>query len=379
MKIDEIRAKIDSTDDQLLKLFNERMKLAEDVVNYKKENGLPITDRARERQLLANIKEKAGENEEYAYQLFSKIIDLSKARQRELVSGGTKIKEQIECSLLPAEIVFPKSGSVACQGTEGANSQAACDKLLPKGDIMYVKTFEAVFDAVESGFCKYGVVPIENNTYGSVRSVYELLQKKNFSIVRSVSLNIRHELLAKKDAEMSDITEVYSHEQAIGQCSKFLSKLSSKVKIVPCTNTALAAKAVAECEDNHMAAIASHDCIELYGLHSLQDNIQDNDNNYTKFILITKKPVIYAGSNRISLVLACPNRPGALADILNMFSSHGVNMIKLESCPVSGRNFEFVFYIELDASVRDEGVIPMLEELERTCENFSFLGNYQAI
>ncbi len=232
---------------------------------------------------------------------------------------------------------------------------------------------------MESGFCRYGVVPIENNTYGSVRSVYELLQKKNFSIVRSVSLNIRHELLAKKGAEMSEITEIYSHEQAIGQCSKFLAKLGNRVKIVPCANTALAAKAVSECEDNHMAAIASHDCIDLYGLKSLQDSIQDNDNNYTKFILITKKPAIYAGANRISLVLACPNKPGALADILAMFSSHGVNMVKLESCPVSGRNFEFVFYIELDASVRDSGVIPMLEELERTCDGFSFLGNYQTI
>ncbi len=379
MKIEDIREQIDSTDDQLLKLFLHRMELSEQVVNYKKEHDLPITDRIRERQLLAAIKEKAGEKEEYAYQLFAKIIDLSKALQRELISGKSSIMAQINDSLLPAEVVFPKTGSVACQGTEGANSQAACDKLLPKGDIMYVKTFEAVFDAVESGFCRYGVVPIENNTYGSVRSVYELLQKKNFSIVRSVSLNIRHELLAKKDAEMSDITEIYSHEQAIGQCSRYLAKLGNRIKIVPCTNTALAAKAVAECEDNHMAAIASHDCVDLYDLRSLADSIQDNDNNYTKFILITKKPAIYAGANRISLVLACPNKPGALSDILAMFASHGINMVKLESCPVSGRNFEFVFYIELDASVRDEGVIPMLEELERTCESFSFLGNYQTI
>ncbi len=379
MQIEDIRKQIDETDDELLKLFLHRMELSEEVVKYKKEHNLPIVDRIRERQLLAAIKQKAGEREEYAYQLFSKIMDLSKALQREIISGNSQINAQITASLLPAEITFPKTGTVACQGTEGANSQAACDKLLPKGDIMYVKTFEAVFDAVESGFCRYGVVPIENNTYGSVRSVYELLQKRKFSIVRSVSMNIRHELLAKKGTEISDITEIYSHEQAIGQCSKFLSKLGNRVKIVTCANTALAAQAVSQCEDNHMAAIASHDCVELYGLQSLQDSIQDNDNNYTKFILITKKPAIYAGSNRISLVLATPNKPGALADILAMFSSHGVNMVKLESCPVVGRNFEFVFYIELDASVRDEGVIPMLEELERTCENFTFLGNYQTI
>ena len=243
---------------------------------------------------------------------------------------------------------------------------------------MYVKTFEAVFDAVESGLCEFGVLPIENNTHGSVRKVYELLQKKGFHIVRSTSLNIRHELLVKPDTKLSGIKEIMSHEQAIGQCSKFLSTLPEGVKITPCANTAMAAKAVAE-SDGSIAAIASHDCLELYGLESLSSDIQDSDNNYTKFILITKELSIYAGANRISIILDCPNKPGALGDILQMFASHGVNMLKLESCPVTGRNFEFIFYIELDASVRDSGVVPMLEELERECNSFTFLGNYPII
>ena len=344
MDLKDIRNRIDKVDEKILSLFLERMDLSVDVVKYKMENNLPILNKDREREILKKVKENAGERGEYAYQLFSKLMELSKANQREIMTGNTKVKKEIESALLPAERVFTKSGSVACQGVEGANSQIASDKLLPMGDIMYVKTFEAVFDAVESGLCEFGVLPIENNTHGSVRKVYELLQKKNFHIVRATSLNIRHELLVKKGVKLSDIKVIRSHEQAIGQCSKFLSSLPSEIKIEPYSNTAMAAKSVLE-SDGSVAAIASHDCAELYGLCILQDDIQDSDNNYTKFILIAKDLSIYAGSNRISLILACPNKPGALGDILQMFSSHGVNMLKLESCPVVGRNFEFIFYI----------------------------------
>ena len=378
MDLKEIRDKIDKIDDKILALFLERMEISKDVVKYKMENGLPILNKERERAILKDVQEKAGEYEEYAYQLFLKLMELSKASQREIMSGNTEIKKKIEKALLSADKVFPKTGRVACQGVEGANSQIAADKLLPRGDIMYVKTFEAVFDAVESGLCDFGVLPIENNTHGSVRKVYELLQKKSFHIVRSTSLNIRHELLSKPDTKLSDIKEILSHEQAIGQCSKYLASLPSSIKITPCANTAMAAKVAAE-SDGSIAAISSHDCREIYGLDCISADIQDSDNNYTKFILITKELSVYAGANRISIVLDCPNKPGALGDILQMFASHGVNMLKLESCPVTGRNFEFIFYIELDASVRDSGVLPMLEELERECSSFTFLGNYPVV
>ncbi len=376
--INEVRKEIDTVNDEILSLFLKRMELSAEVVRYKKAHGLPVINKEREREILRDVKEKAGNMEEYAYQLFVKLMDLSKASQREIVSGGTKVKKDVENALLPVETTFPKLGTVACQGTEGANSQAAADKLLPRGDIMYVKSFDAVFDAVESGYSQFGVVPIENNTHGSVRKVYELLQKKNFHIVRSTLLNIRHELLVKSGMKFEDIKIIRSHEQALGQCSAFIASLGGKVKAESCLNTAMAAKDVSM-SDGSIAAISSHSCAELYGLEVLRDNIQDSDNNYTKFILIQKDLQIYPGSNRISFIFSCPNTPGALADILAMFTSHGVNMIKLESCPVTGRNFEFIFYVELDASVRDKGVVPMLEELERTCDSFTLLGNYLAV
>lgn len=377
MAIENIRQRINEVDDKLLSLFLERMTLSEDVARSKKELGLPIVNREREREVLARIMEKAGDKDEYAYRLFSKLMDLSKARQRELFAGDTKVRKLVENALLPIDELLPKKGSVAVQGIEGANAQVACDKMLPMGNILYVKTFEAVFNAVESGFCEYGVLPIENNTNGSVRAVYELLLRKNFSIIRETSLHIRHELMVKPGTKLEDVTEIYSHEQAIGQCGEFLTSLGSSVKVIPCANTAIAAKIASECPDGHIASISNPTCAELYGLEVLRDDIQNNANNYTKFILIKKTPAIYAGADRISLVLACPNRPGALGDILALFSSRGINMVKLESVPVTGRNFEFMFYIELAASVRDEGVLPILEELERTCESFTFLGNYQ--
>ncbi|MDR3982014.1 MAG: prephenate dehydratase domain-containing protein [Dysosmobacter sp.] len=378
MELSEIREKIDTVDDQLLKLFLERMSLAEEVAAYKNEHRLPILNKERERAVLARVTEQSGEKERYAYHLFSTLFELARSRQAELISAPTRVAAQVKASLEAGSAVFPQTGLVACQGVEGANSQMACDRLLPRGNIVYVKTFEAVVAAVESGLCKFGVLPIENSSNGSVRAVYELLQDHRLSIVRSTRLCIRHELLALPGVKMDDITEIYSHEQAIGQCSHFLEGLNG-VRVIPCDNTAAAAKMVSERGDRHAAAISSHACAALYGLESVRDDIQDSDNNYTRFICIAKDPVIYAGANRISLVIACDNKPGALYDILSKLAALGINMTKLESCPVTGRNFEFIFFLELEASVLEPGVLPMLEELERSCQNFQFLGNYAEV
>lgn len=378
MDLKEIRSKIDAVDEQMLSLFLERMGLAEEVAAYKNEHHLPILNKTREREVLSRVTQEAGDKEMYAYHLFSTLFELARSRQAELISAPTRVAAQVKASLAAGSEVFPQTGLVACQGVEGANSQLACDRLLPRGNIVYVKTFSAVVSAVESGLCRFGVLPIENSSNGSVRAVYELLQDHNLSIVRSTRLCIRHELLALPGVKLSDITEIYSHEQAIGQCSKFLNGLNG-VRVIPCDNTAAAAKMVSESGNRHAAAISSHPCAELYGLECLSDAIQDSENNYTRFICVAKDPVIYAGANRISLIIACDNKPGALYDILSKLAALGINMTKLESCPVTGRNFEFIFFLELEASVQAPGVLPMLEELERSCQNFQFLGNYAEI
>lgn len=378
MELSEIRTKIDTVDDQLLDLFLERMALSEEVAAYKNEHHLPILNKQREREILAKVTEKSGEKEQYAYHLFSTLFELARSRQAELISAPTKVAAQVEASLAAGGAVFPQTGLVACQGVEGANSQVACDRILPRGNIVYVKTFDAVVSAVESGLCKFGVLPIENSSNGSVRAVYELLQAHKLSVVRSTRLCIRHELLALPGVKMDDITEIYSHEQAIGQCSKFLNGLNG-VRVIPCDNTAVAAKMVAESGNRHAAAISSHPCAALYGLECVNDAIQDSDNNYTRFFCITKEPVIYAGANRISLIIGCDNKPGALYEILSKLAALNINMTKLESCPVSGRNFEFIFFLELEASVQAPGVLPMLQEMERSCASFNFLGSYAEV
>ena len=378
MELSEIRTKIDAVDDQLLKLFLERMELSEAVAAYKNEHKLPILNRAREREILAKVTQRAGDKERYAYHLYSTLFELARSRQAELISAPTKVAERVRVSLESNSEVFPQTGMVACQGVEGANSQVACDRLFPRGNIVYVKSFGAVVSAVESGLCKFGVLPIENSSNGSVRAVYQLLQEHDLSVVRSTRLCIRHELLALPGTRLEDITEIYSHEQAIGQCSRFLGGLKD-VKVIPCGNTALAAKQVAESGNPHAAAISSHPCAALYGLECVNGNIQDSDNNYTRFICVAKDPVIYAGANKISLIIALDNRPGALYEVLSKLAALDIDMTKLESCPVAGSDFEFVFFLELEASVKDPSVLAMLEEMERSCAQFHFLGGYAEV
>ncbi len=379
MELSELREQIDAVDNRILDAFLKRMELTDRVAAYKTEHSLPVLNKAREREILSKVTARAGDREQYAYRLFSTLFDLSRARQAQMIASPTRVRSQVEEALASGDEVFPRNGTIACQGVEGANSQVACDRLLPRGNIVYVKTFEAVFSAVESGLCRFGILPIENSSNGSVRAVYELLQKKRFSVVRSVRLCIRHELLAKEGTKLSDLKQIYSHEQAIGQCGRFLASLGPDVKIIPCDNTAAAAKMVAESGDARMGAISSHPCAALYGLSVVKEDIQDSANNYTRFICITKNPAIYAGANHLSLIIACENKPGALHEILAKLAALGINMSKLESCPVTGRNFEFMFFLDLDASVREPGVLAMLEDLERSCETFVFLGNYAEI
>ena len=378
MELNLSRQRIDRIDDEILALFLERMKISAQIAEYKKENGLPLLNKGREREILSRMMEKAGEMDAFfAYRLFSDIIDMSKARQAELLSdGSTSAAVRVRELLDHEEVIFPKSGLIACQGEEGGNSQEACDRLFPQGNILFVKNFDAVFSAVESGLCRFGVVPIENSSTGSVRKIYNLLREHDFYIVRSIRQWIHNVLLAKAGTKLSDIRTIYAHQQVISQCARFLEE-HDNIRVVPCDNTAQASKQVSE--DSSSAVIASRQCAELYGLSVLTEDVQDSENNYTRFVCISKKPVLYEGANHISMVVSCAHKPGALHEMLSKPAALGVNMIKLESCPVAGKNFEFVFFLELEASLKEPGILPMLEELERDCQQVWFLGSYTEV
>lgn len=376
MDLSEIRKRIDEIDGKLLPLFLERMNLSAEVAAYKKAHNLPVLNKGREREILDRVMKESGDMEQFSHRLYTTIFELSRAYQETLNTESSELSKNIEEALKNSPDMFPKSATVACQGVEGAYSQMAADKIFPRGNLMFFKTFEAVFDAVESGLCRFGVVPIENSSNGSVRATNDLLRTKNVKIVKSERLCIRHELLAKPGTKLEDIKEIRSHEQALGQCSEFLKTLGADVKITAVANTAMAAQSVANNDDNTVAAIASHSGCEIYGLVPIKQNIQNSDNNYTRFICISKDTEIYPGANRISLVLECEHRPGTLYQILAKLAALEIDILKLESCPIVGHDFEFMFFFEISANVKDPKTISMLESLKRDCRKLIFLGNY---
>ena len=199
-----------------------------------------------------------------------------------------------------------------------------------------------MFSAIEKGLCRYGIIPLENSTAGSVNKVYDLMLQHEFFIVRSTRLKVDHSLLVRPGTKLSDIREIYSHEQAIGQCQDFLKTLPN-VQIIRCENTAAAAKFVAASGRNDVAALASRTCGALYGLTSLRDGVQDQGNNYTRFICISKNLEIYPGADRTSLRMVLAHKPGALYQVLSLFNALGINLNKLESRPIPERDFEFAF------------------------------------
>ena len=376
MELNEIRNKIDNIDDQIVELFAERMHATADIAEYKRKNSIGILDGGRQREILCRVTEKAGEDLElYTRVFFNTIFALSRSFQSKYMAHTSPLIDNIKSSLENTQKQFPQKAVVACQGVEGAYSQQACDKLFPIADIMYFNRFEGVFRAVSSGMCEYGILPIENSSAGSVTEVYDLMKQYNFHIVRSIKLKVEHCLLSKNSLELKNITEIYSHEQAINQCSEFL-KAHPEIKVTVYPNTATAARMVAESDRTDIAAISSRSCAELYGLSILGENIQDSDHNYTRFICISRNLEIYPGADRISVMLSLPHVPGSLYQLIARFASLGLNLIKLESRPIPGKDFEFCFYLDAEASIYSDDTLNLIASLDRDMESFTFLGSY---
>ena len=379
MDIQELRRQINIIDEQLVQNFDARMKVALEIAKYKKENGLPVFDPARERAVLD--KQTAAVSEDmamYVKLLYNTLFDLSRSYQQRYITQGSEITNHIAKAIDTPYSLCTKKAVVACQGVEGAYSQQACDKLFDLPNIVYFKRFEGVFQAIESGLCEYGVLPIENSSHGSVTEVYDLMRKHRFYIVRATKLKINHRLLAKPGVQLEDIREIFSHEQAIGQCSQFLKTLKD-VKITVCENTAMAAQMVSKSERRDVAAISAPVCAALYGLRVVSSDICNSDSNFTRFICIAKQLEIYPGANKISLMLNVQHKPGALYNMIAKFSALGLNLTKLESRPLAGTDFEFMFYFDLDASVYDEAALQLLSELDAGPETFTYLGSYSEI
>ena len=379
MDLQDLRKEIDRIDKAMVSLFEERMRVCENVARYKMENNLPVLDSSREQQKLQSVADMLPEDlQEYGVNLYSVLMELSRSAQTRLKGHANDLPDEISRAIETTPQLFPQNAMVAYQGVAGAYSQIACEKLFRRPNVMFFSNFEAVFAAIEKGLCQYGVIPLENSTAGSVNMVYDLMMRHNFRIVRSVRVKVDHNLLAKPGVKLEEIREVYSHEQAIGQCSAFL-QAHPEIKVVRCANTAEAAKFVSQSDRRDVAALSSRACAELYHLQNLAPSCQNQGNNYTRFICISRELEIYPGADRTSLMLVLPHRPGSLYKLLSRFYALGINLNKLESRPLPDRDFEFMFYFDLDTSVYSPQFMQLMGELDSVCESFSYLGSYSEV
>ena len=338
-----------------------------------------MLDSGRERALLSKVGQEAGEElADYIQSMYRTIMAASRSYENGKLGRGSKVYDGIKKAMEETPQLFPQRPTVACQGIEGAYSQIACDRLFKAPSIMYFQSFDHVFKAVESGMCQYGILPIENSPAGSVNAVYDLMIRHNFSIVRSARLKVSHNLLAKPGTKLEDIRDVYSHEQALHQCAGYLAGLKN-VAVHVVENTAVAARMVAQSDRSDVAALSSRFCAEQYDLEIVQDNVQDQDNNYTRFICISKKPEIYPGADRTSLMMTLPHKPGTLYNVLAKFYALNINLQKLESRPLPSREFEFMFYFDVEASVYAPEMEKLFRDLEAESEQLRYLGTYHEV
>ncbi len=376
MDLLELRNQIDEIDSQLIPLLMKRMDIAKDVAAYKIEHGIPVLNAQREQEILDNVAKECGEQGDAIKTIFSATMDASRAIQHKLIGGGSELRNLVE-NARKEEKLTTDGMSIACQGVEGAYSGIAGETLFPNTEIKFYKQFENVFEAVNKGKAKFGIIPVENSTAGSVHESYDLIMKYRFFVVGACDLRIEHCLCAKEGTKFEKIDEVYSHPQALSQCNIFLK--SFDFTGVTYTNTAAAAKYVAESKKNNIGAICSVSAAKKYGLKILRRGIQNISHNTTRFIVISKELVIDNSADKISLIFSAPHTTGSLYRVLGRFSMTGLNLTKLESRPMANGKFDYYFYADVLGSVYDSETLDLLCALSDELEEFTFLGNYHEI
>lgn len=380
MDLDQLRLQINQTDDQLIELFRQRMQLAGKVAEYKQEHHLPIFQPEREQQVLDRVSAQAGE--EFAggaRVLFGSLMDVSKTHQQRILSqsgsASETLRRQIETALEASRSV-PEQADVACSGVPGAYAHEAACRLFTSPELTFYPQFEDVFEAVADGRQTFGVLPIENSIAGSVVTVYDLLRKYRLTICKSYKLPVDHCLLMCEGGSADSITDIYSHEQALSQCSQFL-RAHPEIRTHVYSNTAAAAQHVAQLKSPHAAAIASRACAELYGLKVLQSSLQNVSFNRTRFIVVSRDLIIPPDANKISLSMTLPHVTGSLSRTIMRFALQSLNLTKLESRPLPDTDFEFLFYFDVEGSMRDPAVLDLICSLAGDVSQFEFLGNYR--
>ena len=373
--LQECRDEIDVIDSEIIRLFEKRMKVCEDVAENKIRTGKKVQDPERERKKLEVLREKAhGEfNRLGAQELFQQIMAISRKRQYQLLNEhGVEDDEKLEMvDHLPLENV-----TVVFQGVEGAYSYAAMREYF-SDEIrsFHVKTWRDAMEEVAEGRADYAVLPIENSTAGIVAGIYDLLAEYDLSIVGEQIIRPEHVLLGMPDASLEDITCVCSHPQALAQCGKYL-EAHPGWKTREMENTAGSAKQVKEDGDKTQAAIASRQAGELSGLMILAETLCYNGQNATRFIIVSKKPIYVKDAHKISIFFELPHESGTLYNMLSHIIYNGLNMTKIESRPIAGRTWEYRFFVDFEGNLKDSAVKNALRGIEAEANRMRILGNY---
>lgn len=373
--LSEIRNEIDSVDAEIVALYEKRMRLAEQVAEYKIGTGKKVLDKEREKSKLDKIKTyatteftKCGVTE-----LFEQIMAMSRKRQYQMLTEHGMIEkpgfDMVEkLPVAKAKIVF--------QGVEGAYTQVAMKRFFGENiDSMHVETWRDAMEAIRTGEADYAVLPMENSSAGIISENYDLLVEYSYSIVGEQIIQIDHCLLGIPEAELSDIRQVYSHPQALMQCSSFLEEHRTWENLAS-KNTAMAAKKIKEDGQKSEAAIANRLTADIYGLKILQENIQNNPNNSTRFIIVSKEKIYVKDAGKISIYFELPNESGSLYHALSHFIYNNINMNRIESRPIPKRNWEYRFFIDFDGNLKDSAVQNALRGLKEETATMSILGNY---
>ena len=371
----ECRNKLDVIDREIVRLFEERMQVCGDVAEYKIETGKAVYDAERERQKLAAVQEMAGSefNQVAVKEIFSQLMAISRKYQYGLLAAHGKTAP---IAFTEVEELKKDGIRVVFQGVEGAYSHAAVRTYFGEhADAYHVPKFEDTMREIEEGRADYAVLPIENSTAGFVIDNYDLLAKYRNYIVGEVYIPISHMLLGRPDAELSDIKTIYSHPQALMQCTEYLDghKEWNRISVL---NTAVAAKKVMDEGDKSQAAIASRVAGELYGLKELAEGINNEKCNTTRFIVLAKNPVYEKRASKISIMFEIPHVSGSLYNILGNFIFNGVNMIMIESRPIPEKTFEYRFFVDFEGNLSDAAVRNALTGIGAEASVLKILGNY---
>ncbi len=371
----EIRQEIDKIDEEFVRLFEKRMALSEEVARYKIGSGMPVYDPVREKKVIEEARKMAGNefNAKGVEALFNQIMSVSRIRQYELTAESA----HDSFGFSETEPDFDSDGiKVVYQGVEGAyGHQAVCQFFGYGTDMYHVSTFEDVMCEVSEGRADFGVLPVENSSTGIIEDVYDLMNVYDNYIAAECVVKVTHALLGLHNSDINQIKTVYSHPQGLLQCGSFLAT-RPEWEQVGLKNTAVSAKKVYTDQDVTQAAIASPEAAKYYDLKVLKDNISDNGNNSTRFIIISNKKEFVRGADGISISFELAHETGSLYHILGFVIYNGLNMTKIESRPIPGEKWRYRFYIDLDGNLGDIAVRDALKSIEQEAGNFKILGSY---